>query len=76
MQCSNVLLGLHQSYIDAQTEEKRIQIEEERNDLLKEHNQLLDLYINTLQSIDTSHSSQAETIESLKENLPKEDLSQ
>lgn len=76
LQCSNVLLGLHQSYIDAQTEEKRIQIEEERNDLLKEHNQLLDLYINTLQSIDTSHSSQAETIESLKENLPKEDLSQ
>lgn len=76
LQFSGIFVDLQQSAAEAKTEEKRIEIEQEQNDLLREQNRLLKICSDVLSSIDTSHSSQAETIESLKKSLPKEDSSQ
>lgn len=54
------------SAADAETTQQLIELEQERNEIEKERNQILYEF---LSSIDTSESSQAETIEELKESV-------
>lgn len=67
---SDSIVNLHQSVIEAENEQKRLELEQERNDLLYEGNQLYKQWLDAFQSLDSSHSSQSESIELLKESLP------
>ena len=67
---STTITNLYQSAANAKNEQQRLEIEQEQNDLIRERNQLYKQCYDALQSLDTSHSSQSEAIESWKDSLP------
>ena len=72
---SNAIIDLHQSAAETKLEQQRLEIEQERNELIRQGNELYKQCYDILQSVDSSQSSQSETIESWKEFLPATDLS-
>lgn len=72
---SDTIVNLYQSAAEAKTEQQRLDIQQERNDLIREGNLFYKQCYDALQSLDSSHSSHSETIESWKESLPAIDLS-
>lgn len=72
---SNAIIDLHQSVAETKLEQQRLEIEQERNELIRQGNDIYKQCYDILQSVDSSQSSQSETIESWKESLPPADLS-
>lgn len=71
---TDTIISLHQSAAEAKLEQQRLEIEQERNNLIRERNELYKQCYNLFQSLDSSQSSQSESIESWKESLPPIDL--
>lgn len=67
---SDTIVNLYQSSAEVRNEQKRLEIEQEKNDLIRERNQIYKQCLDAFESLDVSHSSQSETIESWKESLP------
>lgn len=68
------IVDLNAAASEAQAETQRTEIEEKRNELIQESNQLFSRYLDIIGSIDESHSSKADQIESWKESLLKSDF--
>lgn len=71
---TDTIISLHQSAAETKLEQQRLEIEQERNNLIRERNELYKQCYNLFQSLDSSQSSQSESIESWKESLPPIDL--
>lgn len=72
---NTTIINLHQSAAETKLEQQRLEIEQERNELIRQGNDIYKQCYDILQSVDSSQSSQSETIESWKESLPAADLS-